>query len=190
MTIWLTSDLHIGHEFVARMRGFSNVDFYNKTIINRINKRVTESDTLWILGDIALGGWKNNLLKLNDLRAGSIHVVLGNHDRPFPANSCSWNHINDFKAIGGFDSVQTTAMLDRMVLSHFPYEDIDVESESNCFDQWRVRDLGLPIVHGHTHSKSKLTYSSAGTPQVHVGLDAWGMYPVSLFEVQQLLEQS
>ena len=47
---------------------------------------------------------------------------------------------------------------------------------SVTFSEWRVRDMGTtPLIHGHTHSATKYSLSDMGTPQLHVGLDAWGL---------------
>ncbi|WP_248948290.1 HNH endonuclease [Oerskovia enterophila] len=39
-------------------------------------------------------------------------------------------------------------------------------------EQYRLRDLGLPLIHGHTHSTKFLTASERGSLQLHVGFDA------------------
>ena len=53
--------------------------------------------------------------------------------------------------------------------------------------QWRLRDAGNPVLHGHTHSTEKVSFSACGTPQLHVGWDAWGR-PVRFHEIVALLK--
>ena len=59
-----------------------------------------------------------------------------------------------------------------MLLSHFPYDGDHTTTDRE--QQYRLRDLGLPIVHGHTHAAKIVTRSQEGTLQVHVGWDTWG----------------
>lgn len=55
--IYFTSDWHIGHDkdFIWRPRGFNNVTEMNNTLIKNCNSVIQPEDTLFILGDLALG---------------------------------------------------------------------------------------------------------------------------------------
>lgn len=55
------------------------------------------------------------------------------------------------------------------MLSHFPYHGDHTETErySSC----RLRDIGLPLVHGHTHSPFKVQESYPR--QLNVAWEAW-----------------
>lgn len=183
MTIWLTSDTHFGHAMVAQLRGFDNVDQHNQTILRHINKTVRPSDTLWILGDIALGGWKDNIGILKSIQCDQIHILLGNHDRPHPSMSSAHNHMADFMSLSGCNSAQTVAQIQyngtAYLASHFPYQG---DHGTDRFTQYRLIDEGQPLFHGHTHGTERVTLSSNDTPQFHVGLDAWNLYPVSIHD--------
>ena len=50
-----------------------------------------------------------------------------------------------------------------------------------------LRDAGNPVLHGHTRSTEKVSFSACGTPQLHVGWDAWGR-PVRFHEIVALLK--
>lgn len=52
--------------------------------------------------------------------------------------------------------------------------------------QFRLPDLGEWLIHGHTHSKERLD----GPRSVHVGLDAWGLRPVSEGEIAALIREA
>ena len=43
-------------EFIWKARGFNSVDEMNEETIRRFNEVVNPEDTVYILGDIALGG--------------------------------------------------------------------------------------------------------------------------------------
>lgn len=49
-----TSDLHLGHANVIKFdnRPFANVDEMDQCIIIRWNERVSDDDTVFILGDV------------------------------------------------------------------------------------------------------------------------------------------
>ena len=55
--IYFTADLHIGHDrdFIWKERGFSSIEEHNKEILKRWNKVVKPEDTVYILGDLAMG---------------------------------------------------------------------------------------------------------------------------------------
>lgn len=184
MGIFLTSDLHLGHKFVAKLRGFDDVTEHDALIIRNIRKQVKENDTLYILGDVAMGGWAETIKPVKELSFTKV-LVTGNHDRCFVGSQNGIGHIGDVAVRGGFHAVTQFARLrvdQEYMLSHFPYEDIDTAGPEGRFDEYRLKDMGIPIFHGHTHSDKKLTFSTQGTPQIHVGLDAWGMRPVSLHD--------
>lgn len=181
MQTFITSDTHFGHEFMAKFRGFDSVDEHDAFIIRSINKRV-KGQRLFILGDIAMGGWHANASKVRLIEAAEVHIILGNHDRPFPGNKNAFSHLAAFTYITRAASVQNFATLDiggvKHMLSHFPYDDFDAQGEEERFEEFRLRDMGVPIIHGHTHSNQPVSYSSAGTKQYHVGLDAHDFKPV------------
>ena len=61
-----TSDLHLGHANVIRFdkRPFADVEEINQYIINRWNDRVSEDDTVYIVGDICHRKRKSNMIKV------------------------------------------------------------------------------------------------------------------------------
>ena len=85
-----------------------------------------------------------------------------------------------------------------VLLSHYPYSGVGAEGNrkedgsqlEERFAEFRLTDCGRPLLHGHTHGPEKLHFSQAGTPQVHIGLDAWGMRLVSHNEVEKLLDMA
>lgn len=188
--IFLTSDTHFGHEKVAKLRGFDTVAEHDIYLGVAWMATVAEDDTVWHLGDVAMGGWRNSLPLLREL-PGKKHLVLGNHDRAHPLNSNGYKYTDEYLTV--FDSVQTAAAIRFMgetwLLSHLPYDGDHTEDER--FTQWRLRDEGTPLFHGHTHGPETVNYSQAGTLQVHVGVDSkWGMGPVPLTDIKLELERT
>ena len=188
MATWFTSDLHLGHLLVARSRGCETPGEHDAALTERWRGLVAAEDEVFVLGDVALGGWRDNIPRVADL-PGVKHLVLGNHDRAHPMHNRAHAYIHEYETV--FASVQTAATVKiagtRLVLSHFPYDgDHTVEDRTQ---QWRLRDLGVPILHGHTHSTEVVSRSDSGTLQIHVGLDAWQYRPVSERELSAVLAE-
>ena len=72
--------LHLGHEWMARYRGFKNSQEHDEFLIKTWNEHVNKRDVVYILGDISMHD-KTQYPKLNLLN-GRKRVVLGNHDSP------------------------------------------------------------------------------------------------------------
>ena len=96
-------------------------------------------------------------------------------------------HLTKFAELAGFASVHTSAKLHiggrASLLSHFPYEGDTHGRTPDRETQWRLRDEGVPIIHGHTHSSARYSTTSRGTAQFHVGVDAWEFKPVKFADV-------
>ena len=76
MSVYFTSDLHLGHKLASEKRGFNSIREHNDAVIaslSRLNKR----DMLWVLGDVAMN--ELGLAKISSLRC-RLKLVMGNHD--------------------------------------------------------------------------------------------------------------
>lgn len=186
MAIWLTSDTHLSHIKVSQLRGFDTVAEHDAAIMHNLSK-IPATDVLWHLGDVAMGGWKDTIIQFQALLC-KVHVVLGNHDRPSPTMSNSSAHMAEFMRLGEFESAQTMAAIsyggEEFFLSHYPYTGDHGEER---FTKFRLRDEGTTLIHGHTHSSEKVSYTDKGTKQLHCGLDAWGLKPVRLGDLVQVI---
>lgn len=191
MTTYFTSDLHIGHRKVAELRGFESVEAHDEAILSQFDK-LTHKDQVWVLGDLALSsaGHRLVLARLASCNA-SLRLVSGNHD---PVSSVHRGaHLRQRHYLQVFESVQDFARVSvgpiQVLLSHFPYSGVGSEGHGveERYTQYRLTDLGMPLLHGHTHLTWTTSRSEKGTPQVHVGLDAWGLKLASQTEVECIL---
>lgn len=184
MTTWLLSDPHFGHALAAKDRGFDTVVAHDMALMHTFRKMFREGDDIWWLGDMAFDGWRVRVGQALGLLPGRHHLVLGNHDRAHPLNSRAHEYQGRYFELG-FSSVSLFARVSYKgkgaLLSHFPYVG-DHADRADRFDEWRLRDEGSILFHGHTHGREVLTHTPAGTPQVHVGLDAWELRPVSIHD--------
>lgn len=196
--IYFVSDTHFQHKFVAGLRGFSSPEEHDECVIANWNRHVTPNDLVWHLGDVGLGNEDALLEKVQRLN-GHIQLVTGNHDRVWPGHRDARKHQRKWMEV--FESVQAYARIrvrgESVLLSHFPYEG-DHTTEPR-YTQYRLRDEGLWLIHGHTHSTSKISrgytlpfFFGQTEPvyrgkQIHVGMDAWDMTPVPMGEVEKFL---
>lgn len=184
MTVFFTADLHFGHKRVAELRGFESVMEHDLAICANWREVVQTGDQVWVLGDIAMGDPSFAMRLLEQLPAEK-HLILGNHDKGHPTFRASHKMIRNYYDC--FVSVQQSArrkiLKQSVLLSHFPYDGDHTEEDRE--QQFRLRDLGLPLIHGHTHLRSIKTTSLNGSSQFHVGLDAHHLTPVPLSVLEE-----
>lgn len=220
MTVWFSSDLHLGHRAMAWMREVGHwptqeerplvtaqmVQAHDDLLASKWDAVVGKDDVVWVLGDlIANPKSLDAALHWIMLRPGHKHLILGNHDPAHPMSRDShkwlWRY-ND-----AFTSVQLAARRriggQEVLLNHFPYTGDGDGKEDRC-SQWRLRNEGLPLLHGHVHTTDKVTWApppgcerdmdpsvaehfTERVRQIHVGVDAWDLAPVSLEQIGELL---
>jgi calcineurin-like phosphoesterase family protein len=189
---FITSDLHFGHELVANLRGFDTTAEHDDALAEQWHKVVRQDDTVFVLGDVVgrSKDWTYALDRIDKL-PGVKHLVSGNHDSCSSIHRNGWQHQRE--ALRVFESVRDFARIKfrrhTVLMSHYPYD--DDHTEGVRYAEYRLRDEGLPLLHGHTHrQKQRLHLSDKGTPQMHVGHDAWGgPVPLDLL-LEELLRES
>ena len=199
MANYFISDLHFNHSKVSESRGFQTYQEHDAHLIRTINKVVNKTDDLYILGDITLSDngltWKDNLSIINHLN-GRTHLISGNHDRCSVTQSNGHNYQAEFMKY--FDSVSSFVKLtfngQTYFLSHYPYDETDeafstAATNASDFEQFQLKDSGIPVIHGHTHSDTILTMSKIGTPQINVNIESIGFRPISFAEISKLLKK-
>lgn len=193
MTDFFTADLHLNHPAVAALRGFSSAAVHDDHVLDNLENALSPGDRLFILGDLSKGSGDPEdraLERLEDLRQSTgaeLHLIAGNHDSASPHRS-KWFQsakamLPPFSSVSGSGTLKIAGT--RAMLSHYPYD--GDHSEVDRHTQLRLRDEGAPIIHGHTHAREVLSRSAQGTPQVCVSLDAWGLYPASKEELEEVL---
>jgi calcineurin-like phosphoesterase family protein len=192
MTVWYTSDLHIGHKLVAGHRGFYYFDDgpenpptepnhieHDAALARYWDSTVKADDTVYVLGDTGMGRFENYVLPWFDARPGIKHLVAGNHDPVHPARSDAvklqrrW--LKTFDTINPYVTRKIAGK--KVMLSHFPYASYGDgtthgEPGEGRWSEWRIpEELGKLLLHGHTHGPEK-----SHDNMLHVGWDAWGMF--------------
>lgn len=186
MTVYFTSDLHLGHGFVAALRGFETAEDHDEALaLNWAATVRKKDDIIWVLGDVTLSRFSRRACWFADL-PGRKRLILGNHDRAHPMHRDAHNRLAEYLDVFEYVSMAGRARLagQDVLLSHFPY-DADRGDEVRAA-QWRLPDLGQTLVHGHLHAAEQHSRSGRGTEQLHVGLDAWSLAPVSEVDLARL----
>lgn len=182
--IYFTSDLHLFHDEVAFTRGFASVDAWHAHLGHHWWSTVRPKDQVWLLGDLTGGGHVGEALEFIGGLPGEKHILWGDYDGGHPMHRDSHRKMGEYLSV--FASAQVAAQRRiggrPVLLSHFPYQG-DTAGHEDRHTQWRLRNEGLPLLHGHTHSSLvRLNQDNV----IHVGWDAWGRL-VPLPEVADLL---
>ena len=98
--IYYIADMHFGHKNVLRFdnRPFAEADLMDEVLIHNWNERVTDEDTVYVLGDAF---WKNeeNSVKIIQRLNGHKHLIRGNHDRVHGRLQFHWESIEQYAEI-------------------------------------------------------------------------------------------
>lgn len=186
------SDTHFGHKNIIQFcdRPFATVEEMNEALINNWNNVVGEDDTVYHLGDVALGKWVEWDGLLSQLNGYKV-LVVGNHERIFVKESEKNRRRFGTEYPKWFEEIHTNitglelADGTKVNLSHFPYN--GDSHDGDRFEDVRLTDRGVTLIHGHTHENQIISRSERGTLQVHVGVDAWHMAPVSEDQIITLI---
>lgn len=191
MTTWFTADLHFGHARLLELspgRGaaFATVAEMNEALIANWNSVVAAEDTVWVLGDFDMHGKAASLALLPRLMGTKI-LVSANHDACWAGMRDGWKQrsryldagfsaVMDF-AVTKLPPVGPEASATRVLLSHFPY--VGDSHDEDRHEQFRLRDEGVPLLHGHVHETFRERRTAQGTWGINVGVDHWDFRPVS-----------
>lgn len=199
--IFFTADPHVGgHRLVSRIRGFvdesrteehrmeivfaADTSAHDAKVAENWDSQVKPQDTVFVLGDISING-NQAALDWMKARPGTKILVSGNHDPVHPGffrnaykKVAAWREV--FVDIQPYYRISLLGQV--VLLSHLPYSGTGAEGKRDNGQeveergpQWRLPDLGAPLIHGHTHGPERAHLSDNGTQELHVGLDAWDL---------------
>lgn len=171
--IFITSDLHLGHQNIIKYepisRPFATVEEMDDAIVERWNSKVGPHDTVYVLGDLCMGmrdKVKERVSRLN----GHIILVRGNHDDK--------NRIAIYEEMG--IEVKDIAYLSYkgryFVMCHFPI------ANEEFMKMVRNDNSEVVCLYGHVHHNAPAGFVD-GT--FHVGVDTNNLFPWSIEEIWQ-----
>jgi len=145
------SDLHLFHENSIRFdnRPFKNITEMHETIRERWNSKITNGDTVYIIGDVSLKGSQEDLIAFVSTLKGMKTLVKGNHDdvsdyryKQLFEEICDYKEVSD-SYINMFSNKSENASL---VLCHYPIM------------SWKKMGRGSILLYGHTHNSEEDEY--------------------------------
>lgn len=151
---WFIGDLHFGHAKVAELRGYHSVEAHDGALWHKFERMVRPGDLVYFLGDLSSGSrtGERHALDLIERLPGRKRLIAGNHDsvssihRTLSPHIARFNEI--FERVGDYGRVNV-GQKRQALLSHYPYT-ADHE-EVPRYPQYRLPDLGMPLIHAHTH---------------------------------------
>lgn len=168
--IYFTSDTHFNHVNILKYcsRPFSSLENMTEELVRRWNEKVSTSDTVYHLGDFAMGD-KQQIPKLRASLNGNIILVKGNHDYDRKGKILQ-PIIN-----GGFSDLHRELYVDvddvKLFLKHEP--------DMN----FAPSDLAQYHICGHIHQAWTRKTSNAGGIILNAGVDVHDYVPVTLQEL-------
>ncbi|HWK44086.1 MAG TPA: metallophosphoesterase [Stellaceae bacterium] len=156
MTLFFTADTHFGHGGARGLyrRPFGSVAEMDAAMVERWNRVVGPGDTVWHLGDVAIGRSAAEVAVLLAGLNGEKHLVTGNNDGEATTGQAAWASVLPYAEL----------VLDGtlVVLCHY------------AFRTWRGMGKGALNLHGHSHGRLKPL-----PRQIDVGVDVWDFAPVA-----------
>ena len=172
--IWFTSDWHIGHdkEFIWKCRGFKSVEDAAFQTLKNCNEFVEKTDTLYILGDLALGQHEELWNEVySNIKCNDVHFLIGNHDtdRRVAKYDYEYNFICEgYATMFKYDKYN-------FYLSHYPTNTTNYDMDKPM----KTRILNLS---GHTHS-SDIFHGNLNAGSYNVALDAHINRPINIEDI-------
>lgn len=124
-------------------RPFETVEEMNDYILKRWNEKVTNGDTVFVLGDVAMRGRNDVLIGLVAQLKGKKVLVKGNHDDLSDYRYKQlFQEILDYKELS--ESFDGQAY--KLVLCHYPIL------------MWKDQHRGTILLYGHTHNSVEDTF--------------------------------
>ncbi len=170
------SDPHFYHANVIKYsnRPFPNVDEMNETMIQNINKKVGENDTLFILGDFTFGNPNQAILVLSRINCKNKFYIFGNHDKPMFDSKIKqfFIEMTNYKEIY-IEDLSLEFKKQHICLMHYPIL------------EWNKAHRGSWMLHGHCHGNLKIPKELEKARITDVGVDCWNYTPVSYQELKE-----
>lgn len=136
------SDLHLCHKNCIRFddRPFADIDEMHREIVKRWNRKITNADEVYILGDLSMRGKKEEVISLISTLKGKKTLIRGNHDMVGEYRYQQlFEEVCDYKTLQ--DSVDGKNY--NLVLFHYP------------IFSWKNMGRGTILLYGHTHNSEE-----------------------------------
>ena len=170
MSTFFTSDTHFGHRGIIKWakRPFGNTKDMDAELIRRWNTTISQEDTVFHLGDFGFHSTAEQLNPILSQLNGTIHLVIGNHDKnPNIENFAYWR-IQTFD-----DYLEVTIENQRIILCHYPLR------------EWNDSFKGSWHLYGHAHNQ----WPQSRWKRLDVGVDGHDLRPWSMDELRIIMNK-
>lgn len=186
MTLYLISDTHFDHANIIEYcnRPFSTASEMDKYMIEKWNSRVSDNDTVFFGGDVAMARPEKAFEYVEKLN-GSFVTLIGNHDdfteesAPFPVfkyHHFEYEHENnDYEFYySHYPSKAEPEYKDSYPNYAFPPED---------FEGWNI--------HGHVHNNNTDDYPfiNHDEQRVNLSVEVLNYTPITLTELTEIIKK-
>ena len=174
MTVFYTSDEHYGHRNIITYcnRPFRDTEEMTEELVRRHNAVVSANDLVYHLGDFALD---ERLVEPTLKRlTGKHRLIVGNHDRCHPCRG-GFKKARQRYIGYGFEDVLVRMSEPLFDAEHLPYAGSGDHVEKERYAEWRPKNRGRWLLHGHIHTLWKVR-----DRMINVGVDVWDYAPVTL----------
>ena len=166
MALFLTADLHLGHKNIltycpARGKQWASVNAMDEALIANWNRVVQPEDTVYIIGDFALGNQHFQQRCVEACQGRKVLLIRGNHDGSI--TRCKRNGFTEV-----YDELKIAIGAQEFLLNHFPRD-----NTAPRFQARKPIDTGLPLLCGHVHQ-----HWLAKGRMYNVGIDQHNFFPV------------
>lgn len=170
--IFYTSDLHLGHANILKLcnRPFSCVEEMDEVLIANWNAKVTNGDTVHILGDLMFRNTRPPEEYLSRLK-GKKHLIVGNHDKAWMKKVDLGRWFESVDMMSFFNDGQR-----KITECHYPMM------------SWPFSCRGGWMVYGHIHENTNMEYwplIARNEFMLNAGVDINGYAPVTFEQMQQ-----
>lgn len=169
--IYFIADTHFKHENILRFskRPFGTIEEHDQTLIDNWNTTVSETDEVYILGDLTLSHKGSDANQLLSQLNGKKYLIKGNHEKyledpEFDQSQYEW--IKDYYT---FDYSGV-----KFVLFHYPILE---------WDGFFKKSVQL---YGHVHNTRLNYFKETLDPRaINVGVDLIDFTPISISNIMK-----
>jgi calcineurin-like phosphoesterase family protein len=176
MSIFFTSDKHIGHSNIIKYcnRPFRNVNEMNKAIVDNHNAIVDKKDIVYDLGDF---GWFKDMAHAREIIQslnGQHFLIKGNHDHKgfLTATEDLFVKIKSMHTVKVPDPDAKDGKNQYIILCHYPLM------------VWNRGYHGAWHLHGHCHGNLQEPFPST---RMDVGVDCFNFSPVPYSHIKHIM---
>jgi len=185
MSQFFTSDTHFGHAKIIEYskRPFASVEEMDRELIRRWNEVVGPNDSVYHLGDFAVGKDCGPAETYLDQLNGKITLIVGNHESR--ALRCT----NRFEFVTGIMEISIKVEEDvpkellTPLLPRFTKRTVkqDVTLCHYAMKVWNKSHHGAWQLYGHSHGTLP---DPLDARQLDVGVDCWDFRPITVAQIQ------